>query len=300
MLGWWCSVKTSMTRRVGLGIAIALAMGACTHQPAVNPSESPSTSAPPAQSVPSTPSPHTALPSPHSLLPSNHAAPSRTAAQATSPRTAASSHAGTPPGGGSSTSGSPPPAVGALNSAVTQSTIDSTICVAGWTATIRPPSSYTDKVKQQQLAASGRADQYPSHYEEDHIVPLELGGAPSDPANLRPVALSLAHGDDSLENSLHRAVCDGSISLAAARAEIVHAKLGESAGAGTGGATSRAPSRPPSAPRPTPAPLAPAQTTPPANPGNGATALCRDGTLSYAAHHRGACSHHGGVSVFYR
>lgn len=33
---------------------------------------------------------------------------------------------------------------------------------------------------------------------------------------------------------------------------------------------------------------------------NGATALCNDGTLSYAAHHQGACSHHGGVAVFYR
>lgn len=34
--------------------------------------------------------------------------------------------------------------------------------------------------------------------------------------------------------------------------------------------------------------------------GNGATALCNDGTYSYAAHHQGACSHHGGVSVFYK
>ncbi|WP_307839148.1 DUF3761 domain-containing protein [Streptomyces sp. MBT97] len=34
--------------------------------------------------------------------------------------------------------------------------------------------------------------------------------------------------------------------------------------------------------------------------GGGATALCNDGTYSYAAHHQGACSHHGGVAVFYR
>ncbi|TWV35885.1 DUF3761 domain-containing protein, partial [Streptomyces misionensis] len=34
--------------------------------------------------------------------------------------------------------------------------------------------------------------------------------------------------------------------------------------------------------------------------GNGATARCNDGTYSYAAHHQGACSHHGGVAVFYR
>ena len=33
---------------------------------------------------------------------------------------------------------------------------------------------------------------------------------------------------------------------------------------------------------------------------NGATAVCRDGTLSYARHHRGACSYHGGVATWYR
>jgi Protein of unknown function (DUF3761) len=32
----------------------------------------------------------------------------------------------------------------------------------------------------------------------------------------------------------------------------------------------------------------------------GATAECRDGTFSHAAHHQGACSHHGGVLKFFR
>nr|WP_268981283.1 DUF3761 domain-containing protein [Streptomyces sabulosicollis] len=36
------------------------------------------------------------------------------------------------------------------------------------------------------------------------------------------------------------------------------------------------------------------------SPRSGATALCNDGTYSYAAHHQGACSHHGGVAVFCR
>ena len=49
---------------------------------------------------------------------------------------------------------------------------------------------------------------------------------------------------------------------------------------------------------PAPAPaVAPAQ---PADPGGSATALCNDGTLSFAAHHQGACSHHGGVATFYK
>jgi hypothetical protein len=38
---------------------------------------------------------------------------------------------------------------------------------------------------------------------------------------------------------------------------------------------------------------------PPPLPGD-PLALCNDGTYSYAAHHQGACSHHGGVRVWYR
>ena len=41
---------------------------------------------------------------------------------------------------------------GATNPAVTQATIHQTICVSGWTAKIRPPSSYTTALKVQQLA----------------------------------------------------------------------------------------------------------------------------------------------------
>ncbi|MFI7402197.1 hypothetical protein ACIBW9_17275 [Streptomyces sp. NPDC049541] len=110
---------------------------------------------------------------------------------------------------------------------MTQSTIYSTICVPGWTATIRPPVNVTEQLKRQQLAASSAADKDPSHYEEDHIIPLELGGAPSDPANLRPVPFSQAKADDQLENSLHRAVCAGAMTLAAARAEIEQVKAAE-------------------------------------------------------------------------
>jgi hypothetical protein len=30
----------------------------------------------------------------------------------------------------------------------------------------------------------------------------------------------------------------------------------------------------------------------------GATARCRDGSWSFSEHHRGTCSHHGGVSAW--
>jgi hypothetical protein len=59
---------------------------------------------------------------------------------------------------------------------------------------------------------------------------------------------------------------------------------------------------PPPAPAPAaPAPAAPAPAAPaPVAPGGGATALCNDGSLSFAAHHQGACSHHGGVAQWYK
>src|SRR5439155_18512560 len=54
---------------------------------------------------------------------------------------------------------------------------------------------------------------------------------------------------------------------------------------------------------PTPAPSTPPRTQKPVSsnehPAN-ATAKCRDNTYSYAAQHRGACSHHGGVAEWYK
>lgn len=75
---------------------------------------------------------------------------------------------------------------GAFNPSVTQATIGSTICVSGWTATVRPPASYTTGLKIQQIVQYGYGDTHTSSYEEDHLIPLELGGAPSDARNLWP------------------------------------------------------------------------------------------------------------------
>ena len=51
--------------------------------------------------------------------------------------------------------------------------------------------------------------------------------------------------------------------------------------------------------KPKPKPTATHHTEPPVNDHHGATALCKDGTLSYSAHHQGTCSHHHGVAVWY-
>lgn len=112
----------------------------------------------------------------------------------------------------------PPP--GVYNPNVTQANISSTICVVGWTATVRPPQSYTSALKRQQIAARHLADTNPADYEEDHFIPLELGGAPSDPNNLWPQPHTTSVGKDAAENRLHAAVCHGRMRLDAARSAI--------------------------------------------------------------------------------
>jgi hypothetical protein len=60
----------------------------------------------------------------------------------------------------------------------------------------------------------------PSEYEEDHFIPLELGGAPRNPKNLWPEPRSQSKLSDPPETKLKRQVCKGLIKLAKARAAI--------------------------------------------------------------------------------
>ncbi len=115
-----------------------------------------------------------------------------------------------------------PPVPGAVNAMVTQANIQQTICIPGWTATIRPFPSYTGHLKDQQISQLGLSGTS-ADYEEDHLIALEIGGAPTDPLNLWPEPWAGAYGartKDRLENYLHRIVCDGSTPLADAQACI--------------------------------------------------------------------------------
>ena len=132
---------------------------------------------------------------------------------------------------------------GATDPAVTQADIGSTICVPGYTATVRPPESQTEAFKfGQAYPAYGIATGAES--ELDHLVPLELGGA-NDAANLWPEVGPLPNAKDSVERALNRAVCDGRITLA--RAQRVIAADWETAESSLGL----------SAPAPAPAPARP-------------------------------------------
>jgi len=112
---------------------------------------------------------------------------------------------------------------GVANPDVTQSNIKQTICKSGWTRTIRPRTSYTNKLKRQQIAAYGYADKRRKSYEEDHLISLQLGGDPKDPSNLWPEAYAGPCGarrKDVIETKLKRLVCSRRITLAKAQQAI--------------------------------------------------------------------------------
>jgi hypothetical protein len=182
---------------------------------------------------------------------------------------------------------------GAINPVVTQATIGRTICVSGWTASIRPESSYTTGLKEQQLADgyAYHGDTDTSDYEEDHLISLELGGSPTSPKNLWPEPYAASTGarvKDRIENKLHDLVCARDISLTAAQRAIAtnwwaacnrYATDGVAPSTPTSTAISSAPKQAPGLPA-------------------GVTGICNDGTYSYAEHHQGMCSQHGGVRQF--
>jgi hypothetical protein len=131
---------------------------------------------------------------------------------------------------------------GAANPQVTQQNIKDTICNPHWsTKLVRPPAGYTSKLKRKQLREYGdtvhqaraelinrnngkvdttrcvaRSDN-PACYEEDHLIPLEDGGDPTDPRNLWPEAYNTkvgwvimgAHQKDIVEGFIHDEICYG-------------------------------------------------------------------------------------------
>ncbi|HEX6977464.1 MAG TPA: hypothetical protein VF185_03910 [Patescibacteria group bacterium] len=112
---------------------------------------------------------------------------------------------------------------GAIDPNVTQDNIKTTICVSGYTQTVRPSTTYTNNLKRQQISEYGFTDTNLGSYEEDHLISLELGGSPKDPKNLWPEAYDGVWGaraKDKVENYLHEAVCNGIITLNEAQKAI--------------------------------------------------------------------------------
>ena len=108
---------------------------------------------------------------------------------------------------------------GSLNPAVTPATINQTICVSGYTTTIRPPVSESNRLKRLAATAYGVTDSL-SNYEGDHLIALELGGAPDDIANFWDEPHATSFAKDELENHLRSDVCAGRAPLAQAQHAI--------------------------------------------------------------------------------
>ena len=115
---------------------------------------------------------------------------------------------------------------GALDPEVMQSNIKETICKAGhftWTEGHMPPKSFLEKTEKEQIAAYGYPDENTKHYQMDHLVPLSLGGSPTEAKNIWPQLLITkwsARRKDYLEGILHEKVCKGELSLSEAQEEI--------------------------------------------------------------------------------
>lgn len=114
---------------------------------------------------------------------------------------------------------------GATDPAVTPQNLHATVCVKGYTARVRPDKEMTNRLKRAQMRQYRYTDANPQHYEEDHLIPLNIGGSPTDPKNLWPQPRFGEWGADEkndLEFVVYKMVCKGELTLPEAQQRIAH------------------------------------------------------------------------------
>jgi hypothetical protein len=112
---------------------------------------------------------------------------------------------------------------GTVNATISEGQYRAQCHAKGWTRPYRPSVSFTNSLKKLQMKTYGYPLADIRDYEEDHLVPLCLAGAPQDQANLWPQPRSgewNADRKDNLEAKLCRLACDGKVPLAEAQREI--------------------------------------------------------------------------------
>lgn len=108
----------------------------------------------------------------------------------------------------------------ALNAGVNQDTINSTICSAGYTKSVRPSTTYTNGVKFKLMREAGIDQALSSDYALDHAIPLVLGGSPRSRQNLRLLTARENSRKSRIEVKLRCLVCSGQLPLEAAQEAI--------------------------------------------------------------------------------
>jgi hypothetical protein len=118
---------------------------------------------------------------------------------------------------------------GAIDAAVTDTNISSTVCrKGGYTSSVRPPETLTNKAKKQLFAAYGIPLSKMGDYELDHFLALNDGGA-SDVRNLWPEPNTttlykpggFVHNDkDRVEQYTYNAICDHKVTVTAVQKAI--------------------------------------------------------------------------------
>jgi hypothetical protein len=135
---------------------------------------------------------------------------------------------------------------------------------------------------------------------------------PSSPAPAAPRITATRNYDCAKPGNANKAVCKGPVTAApsapAPQPSARHydcSKPGNANKAVCKGSVAAAPSAPTARTAPSPR-VTPSVRTPTAAPSattasgpSGASAKCRDGSLSHSAHRQGTCSQHGGVATWY-
>ncbi len=104
------------------------------------------------------------------------------------------------------------------------------VCTPGYSKKVRPVGAQWRKLREEAYARYGIARGHRSYvdenglrhaaYEVDHLVPIELGGAPDDIRNLWPEPMGDAKREEVVEDELHHLVCSHRVPLAQAQAAM--------------------------------------------------------------------------------
>ena len=105
-----------------------------------------------------------------------------------------------------------------------------TVCQRGYAKSVRPVGAQWNRLKSLAYERYGIRRGHRSYFDErgvrhpayqvDHLIPIELGGAPDDVRNLWPEPIDEAKRKDRVEDKLHHMVCEDNFSLTKAQDAI--------------------------------------------------------------------------------